>query len=201
MTTRIAFLASRRGSSARAISEAAAEGRLDVQPRLLVHNNADAEARTWAAEAGLRVVHLSGVTHPDAEDLDRALLDLLLEESIDLVVLSGYMKRLGPVTIDAFRGRILNVHPAPLPRFGGEGMWGLHVHQAVLDSGVTESAVTIHEVDEEYDNGPVLHTHAVDISGARSAEDVQRLVARHEPEAYIGAVRAWIARTNQESPA
>lgn len=191
---RVAFLASYRGSSARAITEAARAGRLDVTPVLLVHNNADAEARTWAAEAGLRVERLSGVTHPDAAELDTAIRDLLLEERVELVVLSGYMKRLGPATIAAFRGRILNVHPAPLPEFGGEGMWGLHVHQAVLEAGVAESAVTIHEVDEYYDHGPVLHTHAVDVSRATTAEQVQRLVAEHEPEAYIGAVRAFVQR-------
>lgn len=191
---RVAFLASYRGSSARAITEAAAEGRLDATPVLLVHNNASAEAQHWAREAGLRVERLSGQTHPDEEALDEALRDLLLEVGADLVVLSGWMKRVGPRTIAAFRGRMLNVHPAPIPQFGGEGMWGMHVHQAVFDAGVSESAVTIHEVDEFYDHGPVLHTHAVDVSSATSPEEVQKLVAVHEPEAYIGAVRAFIQR-------
>lgn len=196
MTIRLAFLASYNGSSARAITEATAEGRLDALPVLLVHNNADAPAQFWAREAGLRVERLSGVTHPDAESLDVALRDLLLEEAIDLVVLSGYMKRVGPATIAAFRGRMLNVHPAPIPAFGGEGMWGMHVHEAVFASGETESAVTIHEVDEHYDHGPTLHVQAVDISTATSADDVRKLVAAHEPEAYIGAVRAWQQRND-----
>ncbi len=198
---RVAFLASYRGSSARAITEAAEGGRLeDVAPVLLVHNNADAEAQHWAREHGLRVERLSGQTHPDPEGLDVALRDLLLEERVDLVVLSGWMKRVGPQTIAAFRGRMLNVHPAPIPEFGGEGMWGMHVHRAVFEAGVPESAVTIHEVDEEYDHGPVLHVQAVDVSSATSPEDVQQLVAVHEPEAYIGAVRAFVQRRQQQIP-
>ncbi len=196
---RVAFLASYRGSSARAITDAAAEGRLEVQPVLLVHNNASAEAQHWARDVGLRVERLSGQTHPDAEAMDEALRDLLLEVEADLVVLSGWMKRVGPKTIAAFRGRMLNVHPAPIPEFGGEGMWGMHVHTAVFEAGVDESAVTIHEVDEFYDHGPVLHMHAVDVSSATSPEDVQRLVAVHEPEAYIGAVNAFVQRHTQAS--
>lgn len=201
MVTRVAFLASYNGSSARAITSAAAEGRLDVDPVLLVHNNADAPAQHWARDAGLRVERLSGVTHPDPDHLDVALRDLLVGEAVDLVVLSGYMKRIGPATIEAFRGRILNVHPAPIPEFGGEGMWGMHVHEAVFaalrDGTLTESAVTIHEVDEEYDHGPTLHVVPVDVSAATSAEDVKDLVAAREPEAYIGAVHAFVHRNTR----
>lgn len=197
---RVAFLASYRGSSARAIVAAARAGRLEVEPVLLVHNNEDAEAQHWARDEGLRVERLSGVTHPDPADLDVALRDLLRAERVDLVVLSGWMKRVGPATIDAFRGRILNVHPAPIPEFGGEGMWGMHVHRAVFEAGLAESAVTIHEVDELYDHGPVLHVQAVDVSTARSPEDVQRLVAEHEPEAYVGAVLAFVRRHRRTVP-
>jgi phosphoribosylglycinamide formyltransferase-1 len=101
-----------------------------------------------------------------------------VRHDVNLVILSGYMKKVGPKTLDAFRGRILNVHPALLPKYGGNGMYGHNVHAAVLAAGETETGVTIHLVDEEYDHGriigqavvPVLKTDTVDSLAARVLE-------------------------------
>ena len=100
--------------------------------------------------------HLSSNTHDGAEPLDAAIRDTLVAARVDLVFLAGYMKRVGPLVLAAFKGRILNTHPALLPKFGGKGMYGDHVFEAVLESGETESGVSVHLVDGDYDHGPVV---------------------------------------------
>jgi phosphoribosylglycinamide formyltransferase-1 len=99
----------------------------------------------------------------------------LEEHRVDLVVLAGFLRKIGPRTLEAFKGRIINTHPAPLPRFGGQGMYGEHVHQAVLDAGVPESAATVHWADAEYDTGSVIAVERVPVL---AADDVPSLRAR-----------------------
>jgi phosphoribosylglycinamide formyltransferase 1 len=82
------------------------------------------------------------------------------------VVLSGYAKRVGPLTIVAFDGRMLNVHPAPLPEFGGQGMYGMAVHEAVLSSDRQETAVTIHQVNDRYDDGAIVASYSIPFFGS-----------------------------------
>ncbi len=99
----------------------------------------------------------------------------LISHRVDLVVLAGFVRTVGPRVLKAFAGQILNTHPAPLPRFGGKGMYGEHVHRAVLDAGVQESAATVHLVDGEYDSGPVIATQPVPVI---AGDDVANLRAR-----------------------
>lgn len=139
-----------------AVLDACASGRLRATPGVVISNNRDAEALHRAAQAGLPHYHLSGATHPLPAALDAAILDALVGHDVDLVVLAGYMKKLGPRTLAHYRGRVLNIHPALLPRFGGQGMYGARVHEAVLAAGERETGVTIHVVDEEYDHGPIV---------------------------------------------
>jgi phosphoribosylglycinamide formyltransferase 1 len=188
MVRRLGFLASHGGTSARAITVACAEGRLPFEPAVVVSNNPDAEVVQWAHDAGLACRHLSGRTHPDPDELDQAICATLVEMQVDLVVLSGYMKMLGPRTVQTFQDRILNIHPAPLPEFGGKGMYGIHVHRAVLDASIEQSAVSVHVVDEKYDHGPVVATLPVVIGSASSPEGLQAKVAALEPRAYISVL-------------
>lgn len=192
MVRRVGFLASRGGTSARAIIAACSDGRLPFEPAVVVSNNPDAELVEWTRDAGLACRHLSGRTHPAPDELDQAICGTLVEMQVDLVVLSGYMKLLGPCTVQRFRDRILNIHPAPLPEFGGKSMYGIHVHRAVLDASIEESAVSVHVVDEEYDHGPVVATLPVGIGNASSEGELQARVAALEPQAYI-SVLEWIA--------
>src|SRR6185436_11476456 len=99
-----------------------------------------------ARDAGVQAVHLSSKTHEDPTALDAAIRGVLVAADVDVVFLAGYMKKLGPLVLGAFRGRILNTHPALLPRFGGPGMYGDRVFEAVLKAGEAESGVTIHQV-------------------------------------------------------
>lgn len=153
---KIGFLASHNGSNMQAIIDACKAGALQATPALVISNNAGSGALDRARREGIAHCHLSSKTHASAELLDQAILDALLAHGVDIVVLAGYMKKLGDKTLAHFAGAILNVHPALLPKFGGQGMYGMHVHEAVLAAGETESGATVHLVTEEYDTGDIL---------------------------------------------
>ena len=153
---RIGFLASHNGTSMRAIVAACGDGRLTATPAVLVSNNRDSAAMVWAAANGLATVHVSVAATGSEEKADAAIVAALSAHGADLIILAGYMRKLGPQTLKAFHRRILNVHPALLPKFGGQGMYGAHVHAAVLTAGDTETGVTIHLVDELYDHGAIV---------------------------------------------
>lgn len=152
----IGFLASHGGSNMQAIIDACKSGKLQATPAVVISNNSDSGTIQRAKTEGVPYYYLSGKTHPEPEALDRAILDTFLRHAVDIIALAGYMKKLGPKTLSRFRGRILNIHPALLPKFGGAGMWGIHVHEAVLAAGEKESGVTIHFVDENYDTGKII---------------------------------------------
>jgi phosphoribosylglycinamide formyltransferase 1 len=130
---KLGFLASGNGSSAETIVDAVAGGALAAEPRLLVSNKKTAPALGWAAARGVPALTIPTIGDPDAAD--RALADAMTAHGVEVIVLSGYLRRLGSVTLGRYAGRILNIHPGPLPQFGGEGMYGARVHQAVLAAG------------------------------------------------------------------
>lgn len=158
-----------------AIIDATRQGVLPAEVVVVVSNNAGSMAATRAAREGIPFHHLSGVTHPEFDELDAKIARVLSDAGVDLVVLAGYMKKVGPRTIDRFPNRIVNIHPALLPRFGGVGMYGIRVHQAVLDARDRATGVTVHLVDQEYDRGPVVAQCEVAV---REGDDVETLAAR-----------------------
>ncbi|OYU70183.1 MAG: phosphoribosylglycinamide formyltransferase [Alphaproteobacteria bacterium PA2] len=188
---KLGFLASRNGTSFRAIVEACAAGQLEAEPRLLVTNTGKAEALEYARGRGLacRVIP----TAADAQAADQALCDALSGADVDLVILSGYLRRLGPVTLSRFRNRVLNIHPGPLPEFGGEGMYGRRVHEAVIASGITETCATIHLVDEIYDHGAVIERAVVGVLSEDTAVTLEARVAEIEPKAYVAVLSRIIS--------
>jgi phosphoribosylglycinamide formyltransferase 1 len=180
---RLAFLASRNGSSFRAIVEAIEAGSLPAAACLLVSNNRAAPALDFAQAHGVPTLVLPTKTDPEAADA--RLAEALAEAGADLVVLSGYLRRLGPATLSRFRNRILNIHPGPLPDFGGEGMYGRRVHEAVIAAGAAESAVVIHLVDEVYDNGPAIASRAIPLAPGETPESLEAKVAAAEPAFFV----------------
>lgn len=181
---RIAILASHEGTTMQAVLDAAATGELPADVAIVVSNNRDSGALRRAAAAGVPSARLSSATHPDPDALDEAILATLREARVDAVLLAGYMKKLGPRVLDAYRGRIVNTHPALLPKFGGQGMYGNRVHEAVLAAGERETGASIHLVDAEYDTGrviaqcrvPVLPNDTVDDLSARVQVSEKRLL-------------------------
>ncbi len=155
---------------------------------VLVSNNGDASILGYAREHDIDWHHLSARTHPDPDDLDRAFADTLRDHGVDLVFLSGYMKRLGPRTVGAFRNRILNIHPALLPAYGGEGMYGDRVYEAVLAAGEKETGPSVHLVDEEYDHGPVVLQHRVPVEPDDTLATLRDRVRAAEPRLSLEVV-------------
>jgi len=182
---RLGFLASHGGSNMQAIVDACKEGRLHAELAVVISNNSESTALERARREGIPRYHLSSATHPDPAQLDAAIMRALEDHGVDLVILAGYMKLLGPQTLARYRGRILNIHPALLPKFGGKGLYGKKVHEAVLAAGERVTGVTIHLVDERYDAGPivaqsevpVLEDDTVDSLAARVLEREHQLFA------------------------
>ena len=187
--TRIAVLASHGGSILQAVLDACATGALPAQVVLVIGNNRDALALQRAAKGGIRRRHLSGATHPEPEALDQAIADALQEAGADWVLLAGYMKRLGPKTLGAFPGRILNTHPALLPKHGGRGCYGRQVHRAVLAAGDRESGATVHLVEQEYDSGPIVAQVRVPVLPGDSVAVLEERVKAAERELVVNALR------------
>ena len=152
----VGVIASHGGTNLQSIFDACADGSLDAQIRVVISNNSHSLALERARRAQIPTAHLSALTHSDPAHLDQAIADTLSDHGVELVALAGYMKKLGPETLRRYRNRILNVHPALLPKFGGRGMYGERVHSAALAAGDPFSGVSVHLVDEEYDQGPVI---------------------------------------------
>ena len=185
MPLKIGFLASHNGSSMRAIVAAIAERRLDGEARLAISNNRESPALAFAREHGIPALHISRTRAGGDFESDRAIVDALEQHGVDLVVLSGYMRKLGPETLSRYRGRILNIHPGPLPKFGGQGMYGAHVHEAVIASGEPVSGITIHLVDEQYDQGPVIARRDVPVEQGDTAETLAARIQALEPAFFV----------------
>ncbi|HEV2551419.1 MAG TPA: phosphoribosylglycinamide formyltransferase [Stellaceae bacterium] len=190
---KLGFLASHGGSSMKAIVAAIRRGELAAEARLVISNNADAPALSHARAAGVPALHLSQSKLGPEADIDRAVANALANAGVDLVVLSGYLRKLGPKTLTRFRGRILNIHPGPLPTYGGQGLYGLRVHEAVLAAGERTSAITIHVVDEEYDHGPVLARRAVSVEPGDTPATLAARVQAQEPEFFVATLKAIAA--------
>lgn len=180
----VGFLASHGGSNMQAIINACKSGKLQATPAVVISNNSNSGALAHAKAEGVPYYYLSGKTHPKPEELDHTILDAFLRHAVDIVVLAGYMKKLGPKTLSHFRGRIVNVHPALLPKFGGEGMYGIHVHEAVIAAGEKESGVTIHFVDEQYDTGAILAQTRVPVKPDDTPETLAARVLEQEHILY-----------------
>jgi phosphoribosylglycinamide formyltransferase-1 len=142
------------------------------------------------ADAVIRAC-VCGRTHPDPSELDAAVAAALAEFEIDLVALVGYMKQLGPRTLEAYAGRVLNTHPALLPAFGGQGMYGDRVHHAVLDAGVATSGATVHHVVAEYDAGPIVRQIEVAVVGTDTVDTLGARVRTAERELLVDVLADW----------
>lgn len=191
---RLGFLASHNGTNMRAVVAAARAGALDAVPAVLISNNRDSAALTWAADNGLAALHISARSTGSDDAADAAIAAALQEHRVDLVILAGYMRKLGPRTLGAFPRRILNAHPALLPKFGGPGMYGAHVHAAVLAAGEAETGVTIHLVDDLYDHGAVLAQAPVAVRVGDTAETLAARVQAREQELFPDVLRRIISR-------
>ncbi|MGQ9455998.1 MAG: phosphoribosylglycinamide formyltransferase [Armatimonadota bacterium] len=187
---RIAVLVSGqgRGSNMQAIIDACRAGTINGEVVLVVGVRDDAPAMERARAAGVKTVVISPKALGSSEEYDRAILETLQTNQVDLVCLAGYMRPLGPIVIGAYRDRIMNVHPALIPAFCGKGMYGHHVHEAVIKRGVKYTGVTVHFVDEEYDHGPIVAQTVVPVEDDDTPDTLAERVLKHEHETYTKAI-------------
>ena len=183
------MFASGSGTNFQAILNAHKKGIFNSDIVLLITNNSKCGAAEIAKENGVEVVHISRKIYPDLSDsvYTNLFLDKLNLYKIDLIILAGYMKMLDPLIVSKFHNRILNIHPALLPSFGGEGMYGINVHKAVIEAGVKVSGVTIHFVNENYDEGKIIFQKCVEVSEDDDEYSLQKkvLVLEHKYYSHV----------------
>lgn len=177
---RLGFLASGSGSNFQAIIDNIANGKLNAVAALLISNNSKAYALERAAQNNIPCFHISSAKFPNQNDLDNEIIRLLDEHKIDILILAGYMKMLSSKIIHFMESRVLNIHPALLPKYGGHGMYGMNVHKAVCEAKENISGATVHLVDDEYDRGRILKQMEVMIDENDSAEQIAEKVLKIE---------------------
>lgn len=179
---RLAILLSGRGSNFEAIARSIREGRLNAEIAVVVSNNADAKGLETAAGLGLKTLCLpsKGV---DTDDWARRAVDELKPFAADLICLAGFMRRVGAPLLEAYAGRILNIHPSLLPSFPG-----LHVQQQALDYGVKYSGCTVHFVDAGLDTGPIVKQAAVEVLDGDDADTLAARILVEEHRIYTEAI-------------
>jgi formyltetrahydrofolate-dependent phosphoribosylglycinamide formyltransferase len=200
VTIRVAVFASGTGTNLQALLDHL--NRRDDSPArvtLVISDRADAGALSRAATKGIdaRVIPVSGLTE---HDVATAMLGVLTSAGIDLIALAGYLRLVPAEVVRGYRGRIVNIHPALLPAFGGKGMYGMRVHRAVLEAGCTITGVTVHHVDERYDEGRPIAQWPVPVVRGDTAESLASRVLAVEHVLYPLAVE-WLARRMTETRA
>jgi len=190
---KIGVMASGGGSNFKAIIDRIGEGDLDAQCKFLITNNAGCGAVSHAHEFGIPVHHISGKTHPDVDAYNSAMLEVLDKYDVDLLILAGYMKALPMCMLERMPDRILNIHPSLLPKFGGKGFFGHHVHEAVLAAHETESGPTVHLVNEKIDCGRVLAQTKVPVMPDDTADTLAARVLVQEHALYWKTIKEYAA--------
>ena len=188
----ISFLASHGGTAAKHIMAAIRSNQLDAEIGVVITNNPNSVIYNWCNENAIEVVCINGNTHPVETEKDKAIHDTLLKAKTDLIILSGYMKKIGKTTLAEYSNRILNIHPSLLPKHGGKGLFGDNVHQSVIASGDTQSGATVQFINEEYDEGPIISQHIVEVVKGETVETLKAKVQAIEGELYLSSIKRII---------
>ena len=191
---KIGVMASGGGSNFKAIIDHIGEVDLEAQCKFLITNNAGCGAVSHAQEYGIPVYHISGKTHPVAADYEAAMMEVLNKYDVDLLILAGYMKALPVCMILRMPDRILNIHPSLLPKYGGKGFWGIHVHEAVVAAHDKESGATVHLVSEEIDKGTILAQTKVPVMPDDTPVVLAARVLEQEHNLYWKTIRDYAAK-------
>ena len=189
MNRRLGVLISGRGSNLKAIIDAIDQRTLDASIAIVISNLADAPGLDHAVRAGIETLVLSHKAYASREDYDRALVDALKTRGVDLVCLAGFMRLLSPFFVDAYPGRILNIHPSLLPKYPG-----LHPQQQALDDGATESGATVHFVNKDLDAGPIVMQQSVPILAGDTVDTLAARILEVEHALYPRAIAAVLDR-------
>lgn len=179
---RIGVLASGGGSNLQSIIDRSLDGSISGDVIVVISNNSRAKALERAEKHGINALHISAFTEGSESGVDRRITKEMLSRDVELIVLAGYMKKIGPELLQTFKNRIINIHPALLPKFGGKEMHGMRVHEAVIASNEKESGPTVHFVDDHYDHGQILGQIKVPVYPGDTPEVLQKRVLEREHE-------------------
>ena len=185
---RLVMLASGAGTTVSAFCKAGEEGRLPAQIAAVITNENKAGVISVAKKNQIPCAVIK-YQKENAQDWDQCLLKALKKQNPDLILLAGFLKKIGPAALSHFKNRILNSHPALLPEFSGRGMYGRRVHSAVIANKKTETGVTIHLVNENYDEGRILAQKKLPVFPKETAATLEKRVKTMEKELYIQTVK------------
>ena len=184
----IAVFASHGGSDLQAIIDGCKSKEIEADVSVVISNNGDSMALQRAEKEKIDAYHLSVKTEGTEELLEKKILDVLGKYHVDMIFLAGYMKLLPVSVLEKYDNRIFNIHPALLPKFGGKGMYGIKVHNAVISAGETETGVTIHRVNAEYDSGEIVAQTKVPVLENDTAELLADRVLQREHEFLVEVI-------------
>lgn len=190
----LCVFASGSGSNLLAIIEAGKSGLISSKVVLVISNNSSSGALEAAKKNNIPYFHLSQKLFNTETEFTERILNLLNEYKVDLILLAGYMKMLSPEVVNKYSGRILNIHPALLPKYGGKGMYGIHVHEAVIAAKEKVTGATVHFVNEVYDSGEIILQKQVDVHPDDDALSLQKRVLRAEHKLYPDAIKLFEER-------
>lgn len=168
---KLAVFVSGRGSNLKSVVEKCEMGELNAEVLAVVSNKSDCPALVFAKEKSFRTFVVATAQKENSITYTE-LADIFVGLKIDLIVLAGFLKKIPDEFVEKYKNKIVNIHPALLPSFGGKGMYGINVHQAVFDSSAKVSGATVHFVNTVYDEGKIIAQRCVDISDVNSAEDI-----------------------------
>jgi len=191
---KIVVFASGSGSNFQSIIDAVDAGEINAEISGLITNNPSAFSIERAKRAGISALVIAEKYFSTYEEYEESLLKHLALFEAEIIVLAGYMRKIPSSLISKFEGNILNIHPALLPKFGGKGMYGMHVHHAVIEAGEKESGCTVHLVTQEYDEGPVLAQALVPVLTDDTAEELQKRVLKEEHRLYPEVLKKFCSK-------
>jgi len=186
---KIAVLASGRGSNFAAILNNIKQGKIDAVICAVISNKKSAAVLEIAKDNQIPAFFVSSKKFPEQRDFDAQIMEILQKTNANFIVLAGYLKMIGKEIVRKYKNRILNIHPALLPSFGGKGMYGHHVHEAVLNYGCRVSGVTVHLVDEEYDTGLPIIQRCVPVKDDDTPETLAARVLKVEHKVFSEALQ------------
>ncbi|HHE31271.1 MAG TPA: phosphoribosylglycinamide formyltransferase [Chlorobaculum parvum] len=185
---RLAVFCSGTGSNFKALFHAIIERELPAEIVLCLSNRLQCGAMDFAKEYGIEAIHLSESQFDSHDEFARSMLETLRNRQIDMILLAGYLRKIPDAVIAAYPEKIVNIHPSLLPQFGGHGMYGIRVHEAVIASGETRSGATVHFVNEEYDKGRIIKQNHVPVLPDDTPESLAERVLRCEHRLYPDAL-------------
>jgi phosphoribosylglycinamide formyltransferase 1 len=191
---RIGFFASHNGTNMQSIIDAINNKQLNAIPVVLISNNSNSQAIERSKKENIPYYHMSLLKYPNPDDLDNEILKILLKHQVELIILAGYMKKLGNKVLNKFKNKILNIHPALLPKYGGQGMYGLNIHNEVLKNKEKFTGITIHLVDEIYDHGKIINQMKIPVLENDTIETLSKRVLENEHSFYVETLKKIISK-------